>query len=139
MSKFFKWYTHKVKKFPKRIWGLGVLVVIITAILGLGFGGSLSSEGMTIVNTPAQKAADIVSKNFKNTATGAQVQVILKAKDSLKTSENQKRISNLQNILQKQSNVKTVIIPDQLFNYASKDMVAYLTVTYTNKIVTVVL
>lgn len=136
MSKFFKWYTHKVKKFPKRILGLGVLVVIITAILGLGFGGSLSSEGMTIGNTPAQKAADIVSKNFKNTSTGAQVQVILKAKDSLKTNENQKRISNLQNILQKQSNVKTVITPDQLFNYASKDKVAYLTVIYTNKTVT---
>lgn len=136
MSKFFKWYTHKVKRFPKRILGLGVLIVIITAILGLGFGGSLSSEGMTIGNTPAQKAADIVSKNFKNTSTGAQVQVVLRAKDSLKTSENQKRISNLQNILQKQSNVKTVVTPDQLFNYASKDKVAYLTVNYTNKTVT---
>ncbi|KGB50817.1 hypothetical protein LH61_04795 [Leuconostoc mesenteroides P45] len=136
MSNFFKWYTQKVLKFPKIILGLGVLVVISTAILGFGFGGALSSEGMTIGNTPAQKAADVVSKNFKNPNNVAQIQVVLRSKDSLKTNKNQKIISDLQHRLQTQKNVKAVMTPDQLGNYASSNKVAYLTVTYNNKAIT---
>ncbi|MCT0957177.1 hypothetical protein EFL64_04945 [Weissella cibaria] len=118
MSRFLLWYAHKVKKHPKSILGLGLLVVVMMTVFGIGFGGSLSSEGMTIDNTPAQKAADIVSKNYHSSTSGAQAQIILKAKESLKNKNNVARITDIKNKIQRQEDVQTVMTPDQLFNYA---------------------
>lgn len=136
MSRFLLWYAHKLKKHPKSILGLGLLVVVMMTVFGIGFGGSLSSEGMTIDNTPAQKAADIVSKNYHSSTSGAQAQIILKAKESLKNKNNVARITDIKNKIQRQEDVQTVMTPDQLFNYAQHDKVAYITVTFNTKAIT---
>lgn len=136
MSRFLLWYAHKVKKHPKSILGLGLLVVVMMTVFGIGFGGSLSSEGMTIDNTPAQKAADIVSKNYHSSTSGAQAQIMLKAKESLKNKNNVARITDIKNKIQRQEDVQTVMTPDQLFNYAQHDKVAYITVTFNTKAIT---
>ena len=133
MSRFLSWYAHKVKKHPKSILSLGALLVILMAVSGLGFGGSLSSEGMTIDNTPAQKAAGIVSKNYHQSTSGAQAEIVLKAKESLNSKTNVARITAIKNTIQRQDNVQSVMTPDQLSNYAKNDKVAYLTVTFNTK------
>lgn len=136
MSKFLSGYAATVKKHPKFILGIGILLVIMMVTLGFGFGGSLSNEGMTIDNTPAEKAANIVSKNYHNSTSGAQAQVVLKAKESLKSKNNVRRIIDIKNNIQRQADVKMVTTPDQLFNYAKNDKVAYLTVTFKTKKIT---
>ena len=70
MSKFLSGYAATVKKHPKSILDIGILLVILMVTLGFGFGGLLSNEGMTIDSTPAEKATNIVSKNYHNSTSG---------------------------------------------------------------------
>lgn len=90
MKKFFTWYSEKVTNKPKQVLLVGILVSLIIIVVGFSFGGALSTKTMSVGSTPADKAAKIVTKHFGSESSGAQAQIVLKAKNKLSSTSNQK-------------------------------------------------
>lgn len=136
MKKFFTWYSEKVTNKPKQVLLVGILVSLIIIVVGFSFGGALSTKTMSVGSTPADKAAKIVTKHFGSESSGAQAQIVLKAKNKLSSTSNQKIQNEIESRASKIKNVKIVMSPVMLKNYAQGQKVGYFTVIFKNKTIT---
>lgn len=112
---------------------LGILLVL--AILALNMGPSFN-EDLTIPNTPADRAGEVISEEFKEAGSqGAKAQIVFKApeNETLESAEIQKAISDTLNEISKDSDVAAVATPMQLMNISEDKRIGYGEVTFKVK------
>lgn len=136
MKKFFNWYSKKITAHPKTFLVSGLTAAVLIIALGFLLGGKLSTKSLSIGSTPADEAAKIVKKHFGNSTSGAQAQIVLRSKTELTSQQNQAQLMQIQKKAAKVANVKTVLSPAVLRNYAQKNRVAYFTLIFKNKTIT---
>lgn len=118
-----------------------ITLIIVFAILGIvgsvafSQGANFSETSLKIDGTEAQKALNIVKKDFSDTAsTGATEKIVLKAKTgSLTDSKKEAAVNQLAKQVLKDKNVKSVLTPAQQQNLVKHDKYGYLTVVYRQK------
>ncbi|MHC9532071.1 MMPL family transporter [Dellaglioa sp. L3N] len=118
-----------------------ITIVLVLAILGIvggvaaTQGASFSGNSLEINGTEAQKALNIVTTDFSDTApTGATEKIVLKAKSGKLTDAKQDvAITRLAKKVSEDKNVKVIVTPKQQQNLVKKAKYGYLTVIYKQK------
>ncbi|WP_170829764.1 MMPL family transporter [Terribacillus halophilus] len=112
---------------------LAILIVlaVVTVQMGTAF-----NEDLSIPNTPAEEANDLLKDAFPDSEAGAQVQVVFKASDgdTLDSEETNKVITDMLNSIQEEdADVVSVATPTQLQNLNEDKTVGYGTVTFKDE------
>nr|WP_082220398.1 MMPL family transporter [Domibacillus robiginosus] len=98
--------------------------------------GSSFNEDLTIPNTPADRAGEVISEEFEQAGSqGAKVQIVFKAleNETLESAEVQQSITDALNEISKDSDVASVATPMQLMNISEDRKTGYAEVTFKVK------
>ncbi|WP_050182918.1 MMPL family transporter [Domibacillus robiginosus] len=112
---------------------LGILIAL--AVLAVNMGSSFN-EDLTIPNTPADRAGEVISEEFEQAGSqGAKVQIVFKAleNETLESAEVQQSITDALNEISKDSDVASVATPMQLMNISEDRKTGYAEVTFKVK------
>ncbi len=126
-----KWAVSYKKSVVFGALALLVALAIVTVSLGTAF-----NEDLSIPNTPAEEANDLLRDAFPDSESGAQVQVVFKASDdeTLDSEASNKVITDMLNSIQEDdSDVVAVATPVQLQNLNEDKTVGYGTVTFKDE------
>lgn len=109
---------------------LGILIVLAALVLYLkpAFNGEL-----TIPNTPADKAAELIKEEFAGSAEQSTVNIVFKAPDNetLESEDAQRNITDVLNEISKDSKVASVLSPLELNNLNEDKTIGYAQVTFS--------
>nr|WP_256855952.1 MMPL family transporter [Terribacillus halophilus] len=131
LYKLGKWAVNHRKTIVFGALALLVVLGLVTAKMGTAF-----NEDLSIPNTPAEEANDVLRDAFPNAESGAQVQVVFKAQDgeTLDSEEANTVITDMLNgIKEDDADVVSVATPAQLQNLTEDKSIGYGTVTFENK------
>lgn len=108
---------------------LGILIALAIIVVSLkpGF-----NEELTIPNTPADKAADLISEEFAGATTQSSVNIVFKApeNETLESQDIQNNIKDLLNEISTDVKVESVLSPIELNNLSEDKTIGYAQVTF---------
>jgi len=109
-----------------------LILLIVLGAFAIKMGPAFIDD-TSIPNTPADKAAKVISKEFNvSEKQNAKVQIVFKApkNETLQSEKVAKEITDLVTDIKKDSSVDTVVTPMQLMNLTEDKKVGYAEVTY---------
>nr|WP_255222958.1 MMPL family transporter [Paenibacillus sp. 7541] len=106
-------------------------ILMILAVLVLSLKPSFHGE-LTIPNTPAEKAANLIKGEFAGTSEQSTVNIVFKAPDNrtLESEDVQSKITEVLNEISKDSKVASVQSPIELNNLNEDKTIGYAQVTF---------
>jgi membrane protein YdfJ len=109
---------------------LGILIALVVLVMNIGYS---FNEDMSIPNTPADKAATVISEEFEGAGNqGATAQIVFKApeNETLESPELQQAILDTLNEIKQDPDVASVAAPMELMNITQDKKIGYAQVTF---------
>jgi membrane protein YdfJ len=110
----------------------GWIAILIVAAIGVGGVGITFNNDMSIPGTKAEKAMDVMNKEFPHGDSGGQIKLIFKAPEgqTLESSSTRKKIQDILDIVPKDKAVESIASPYQTGTISKNKEIGYATITY---------
>ncbi|MGE7717960.1 MMPL family transporter [Priestia megaterium] len=111
----------------------GWIVILIVAAIGVGSAGITFKNDMSIPGTKAEKAMDVMNKEFSHGEdSGGQIKLIFKAPEgkTLESPSTHKKIQDILDLVPEDKAVESIASPYQTGTISKNKEIGYATITY---------